>query len=173
MMDIINSMDERELCKELDRCCASSVWVQNMIMSRPFESVQHLLALADEKWWLAGEQEWRRAFLAHPRIGDVDALRAKFAKNPDAWEGGEQSGAENATEQVLVDLKNGNDAYEARFGHVFLVCATGKSAGEMLAILKERMSNSPQAETLVAAGEQGKITHLRLHKLLTSCKSKL
>ena len=135
MMDTLNAMDERTLREELDRCCSSSVWVQSMVSSRPFESVQHLLALADEKWWGAGEIEWRRAFLAHPRIGDVNALKAKFAKNPDAWEGGEQSGADDASEQILVDLKNGNDKYEARFGHIFLVCATGKSAGEMLDIL--------------------------------------
>ena len=172
-MEILNAMDEGVLRKELDRCCSSSVWVQSMIESRPYESIQHLLALADKTWWLAGEKEWRQAFLGHPRIGDVDALKAKFAKNPDAWEGGEQSGAEDASKQVLVDLKNGNDAYEERFGHIFLVCATGKSACEMLDILRGRMSNSPQAEILVAAGEQGKITHLRLHKLLTSCKSKL
>ena len=172
-MEVLNAMEEGLLGKELERCCASSVWVQSMIASRPYESIQHLLALADEKWWLVGEKEWRHAFLAHPRIGDVDALKAKFAKNPDAWEGGEQSGAEDATQQVLVDLKKGNDEYEERFGHIFLVCATGKSASEMLTILRERMSNSPQAEILIAAGEQGKITHLRLHKLLTSCKSKL
>jgi 2-oxo-4-hydroxy-4-carboxy-5-ureidoimidazoline decarboxylase len=139
-----------------------------MIEGGPFESMQHLIALADQCWWSSGEEVWREAFLAHPRIGDVNALKAKFAKNPDAWEGGEQSGADNASEDVIMALKRGNEEYEAKFGHIFLVCATGKSAKEMLNILQARMPNSAEAEILVAAGEQGKISHLRLHKLMTS-----
>ena len=149
----INSLDEPSIQMELIRCCGSQVWVDNMLRQRPFESVQHLLAIADHIWWSSNEEDWRQAFLAHPRIGDVDALKEKYAKNPNAWEGGEQSGADNASEEVLMELKESNDIYEEKFGFIFLVCATGKSAEEMLGILKARMSNSRGAEIYVAAGD--------------------
>lgn len=167
----VNELDEVSMQGELFRCCGSQVWVDNMLRQRPYESVQHLLAVADHFWWSSTEADWRQAFLAHPRIGDVDALKEKYAKNPNAWEGGEQSGADNASEEVLMDLKYSNDVYEDKFGHIFLVCATGKSADEMLDILKRRLANSRAAEIYVAAGEQSKITHLRLAKLLSSYDS--
>ncbi len=105
------------------------------------------------------------AFSHHPRIGDVDSLRKKFATTAD-WATSEQSGAQAASEAVLRDLAQGNRDYEARFGHIFIVCATGKSAAEMLALLRARIDHAPDVELRIAAAEQEKIAHLRLDKLL-------
>ena len=117
------------------------------------------------------------AFSAHPRIGgSVEALRDKFAKSAapattasdHSWEGEEQSGTKHADENVLRGLLAGNQEYEAKFGHVFLICATGKTAEEMLAALEQRKINSLDQEILIAAGEQAKIAQLRISKLLAS-----
>jgi len=166
MMAGLNALSEAELRGELFRCCGSHAWVEGMVQARPYESQLHLRAIADRVWWSLPEAEWRFAFLSHPRIGDVDALKEKYAKNADAWEGGEQSGADNASEAIILDLKRGNDDYYQKFGHIFLICATGKSAEEMLSALRERVPNRPNAELLIAAGEQAKISHLRLAKLV-------
>jgi 2-oxo-4-hydroxy-4-carboxy-5-ureidoimidazoline decarboxylase len=166
MMSGLNAVPESELRSELFRCCGSHQWVEQMLCARPYESILHLRAAADRAWWSLPAAEWRFAFLSHPRIGDVDALKEKYKKNPGAWEGGEQSGADNAAEATIQALKRGNDEYFEKFGHIFLICATGKSAEEMLAALRERYPNSPEAELLIATGEQAKITHLRLTKLL-------
>ena len=111
------------------------------------------------------DADWLEAFAAHPRIGDLDALRAKFAATA-AWAvrraGGRRRRADEATLRALAD---GNRDYEARFGYIFIVCATGKTAGEMLALLRERLGNDPEAELAVAAAEQAKITRIRLRKL--------
>ena len=166
MMTGLNALAEVELREELFRCCGSYKWVDCMVRARPYQSQQHLKAEADRAWWSLPEVEWRFAFLSHPRIGDVAALKEKYAKNANAWEGGEQSGADNAAESTLQELKMRNDEYFSKFGHIFLICATGKSADEMLAALKERLPNNPSAELLIATGEQAKITHLRLAKLI-------
>ena len=108
--------------------------------------------------------DWLEAFAAHPRIGDLDALRKKFASTAN-WCAGEQAGVAAADEAVLTALADGNRAYEARFGYIFIVCATGKSAAEMLAILTARLANDPEVELKVATAEQAKITRLRLEKL--------
>jgi 2-oxo-4-hydroxy-4-carboxy-5-ureidoimidazoline decarboxylase len=101
----------------------------------------------------------------HPRIGaDLGELRKKYASTA-TWAAGEQSGAAAADEATLVALRDGNVEYEKRFGHIFVVCATGKTAGEMLALLQARMHNDPQRELGVAAAEQAKITRIRLEKL--------
>ncbi len=112
------------------------------------------------------DADWLEAFAAHPRIGDVDALRAKFAATA-AWASGEQAGVAGASESTLRALAEGNRDYEAKFGHIFIVCATGKTADEMLGLLRERLANEPDAELAVAAAEQAKITAIRLRKLLS------
>jgi 2-oxo-4-hydroxy-4-carboxy-5-ureidoimidazoline decarboxylase len=103
----------------------------------------------------------------HPRIGDVSKLREKY-KATGAWSEQEQRGMEGAGEDVIQALADGNRAYEERFGFIFLVCATGKSAAQMLGLLRERMNNPPDRELRVAAEEQAKITRIRLEKLLAS-----
>ena len=109
--------------------------------------------------------DYLEAFEGHPRIGDVESLAKKYA-NTKGWAGGEQKGLESADREVLQRLAKGNADYEAKFGHIFIVCATGKSAAEMLALLEARMPNDPKTEVMVAAEEQNKITRLRLKKLL-------
>jgi 2-oxo-4-hydroxy-4-carboxy-5-ureidoimidazoline decarboxylase len=105
------------------------------------------------------------AFKIHPRIGDIESLRKKFASTA-SWASDEQSGASEAAEDVLHELSEGNDHYEKKFGYIFIVCATGKSATEMLTLLKNRLHNNPEAEFAIACEEQKKITNLRLDKLL-------
>ena len=113
---------------------------------------------AETTWWGLETQDWLEAFSHHPRIG---------AKKVEAvWAKAEQDGVKSASKQVLQTLAEQNHAYERRFGHIFLVCATGKSADEMLAVLRSRIGNDPDAELRVAAGEQAKITAIRLKKLL-------
>ena len=147
------------------RCCGSTRWARRMAEHGAFGSRAALHGTAEAVWWDLGDGDWREAFTHHPRIGaDVDALRQKFARTA-AWSEGEQAGVESASEEVLTALAAGNRAYEARFGFLFIVCATGKSAAEMLQLLEERMSNPPANELRIAAGEQAKITRLRLEKL--------
>lgn len=162
----LNLVPEEELRSDLFRCCGSYQWVERMVQARPYENLHHLCAEANRAWWSLPESEWRFSFLSHPRIGDVDALKEKYMKNPEAWEGGEQSGADDAALETIAALKRGNDEYYDKFGHIFLICATGKSAEDMLSALRERFLASSRAELLVAAGEQAKITLLRLNKLL-------
>ena len=137
-----------------------------MTAHRPFADAAALFALADACWAGLSRDDWLEAFAHHPRIGDVEGLRTRFA-NTRAWAAGEQAGTASASEAVLQALTEGNRAYEARFGYIFIVCATGKSAEEMLGLLHARLPNDPAAELPIAAEEQRKITRLRLEKLLT------
>ncbi len=138
-----------------------------MSARRPFPDRASLLALADEVWWGLGEADWREAFGHHPKIGDPAALRARFSSQG-RWAAGEQAGVAAASEEVLRALAEENRAYEERFGYIFIVCATGKTADEMLALLSARLPNDPKDEIRVAAAEQAKITRIRLEKLLSA-----
>ncbi len=149
----------------LTRCCGASRWVDGMMAAAPFASADHLHATAERLWWALSDDDWREAFTHHPKIGDVDQLREKFAQTA-AWSEGEQAGVNTASDATLQALADGNARYEARFGFIFIVCATGKSAAQMLALLHGRIDNPPPAELLIAAAEQRKITRIRLDKLL-------
>lgn len=149
----------------LARCCGASRWVEGMLARRPFGSDDALLAAADAVWAEASRDDVLEALSHHPRIGaSLDELREKFASTA-TWSAGEQAGAAAASEDTLAALRDGNVRYEARFGHIFVVCATGRTAAEMLALLEARMPNDPEVEIRVAAAEQGKITRIRLAKL--------
>jgi 2-oxo-4-hydroxy-4-carboxy-5-ureidoimidazoline decarboxylase len=161
----LNELSQAQAFAAFERCCGARAWVERMCAARPFASAEALLAEAERQWEALGEREWREAFAHHPRIGDVEALRKRFASTA-AWAADEQRGAAAADEDTLAALANGNRLYEERFGCIFIVCATGKSAAEMLALLEARLGNEPAHELRVAAGEQGKITRLRLEKLL-------
>ncbi len=114
------------------------------------------------------QSDWLEAFAGHPKIGqDIDSLKVKF-KNTADWSAGEQAGVDSASEEVLQQLSEGNRAYEEKFGYIFIVCATGKSAAEMLALLQERMGNTPEKELLIAMAEQEKITRIRLERLVSA-----
>jgi 2-oxo-4-hydroxy-4-carboxy-5-ureidoimidazoline decarboxylase len=166
-LDWLNGLSFEEARAELLRCCGSTRWAEGLARARPLTNEAALYAEADRLWAQTGPEDWREAMTHHPRIGDVSKLREKF-KTTATWSSQEQRGVQGASEEVLHALAEGNRAYEARFGFIFLVCATGKSAGEMLALLRERMNNPPDVELRVAAGEQAKITRIRLEKLLTS-----
>ncbi len=132
---------------------------------RPFAGIDALLKAASEFWAGLSPSDWLEAFRHHPRIGDKESLRRKFASTG-AWASQEQAGTAGADEEVLDELARSNALYEEKFGFIFIVCATGRSAGEMLADLKKRLGNDPEAELRVAAAEQDKIIRLRLLKLL-------
>lgn len=137
-----------------------------MLAARPFQHRTQLHGVAEHIWWHPGDGDWREAFTPHPRIGaDIAALRARFVATA-AWSQGEQAGVAGAGEATLQALAGGNRDYEARFGHIFIVCATGKGAAEMLGLLRQRLPNARDRELAIAAAEQRKITAIRLDKLL-------
>jgi OHCU decarboxylase len=153
-----NAADEAVARAALLRCCGSKQWAEGILARRPFYDLETLLSIAESVWWTLGPSDWLEAFAAHPKIGD---------KKLSAWSSQEQGGINSAPDQVLERLANGNQEYERRFGWIFLVNATGKTAPEMLDALSARLENGSAEELRVAAGEQAEITKLRLNKLLT------
>jgi OHCU decarboxylase len=137
-----------------------------MTSGRPFHNVEELLAKAYSIWRSLSEEDWLEAFRAHPKIGEQEAAATQSAQ-AQSWSAQEQSGILAAEAETKAALAKGNQEYERRFGFIFIVCATGKSSEEMLAILNTRLRNEAAAELSVAAEEQRKITRLRLEKLLT------
>lgn len=164
-LDQLNRLSESDATAAFTQCCAAQRWVERMVIDRPFESLAEILEISDRIWEECDVDDYLEAFEGHPRIGDVESLAKKYA-NTKAWAGGEQKGVEGADREVLERLAKGNADYEEKFGHIFIVCATGKSAAEMVALLEARMSNDPKTEVMVAAEEQNKITRIRLKKLL-------
>jgi 2-oxo-4-hydroxy-4-carboxy-5-ureidoimidazoline decarboxylase len=162
---MLNDLSLGEARTALVRCCGSSAWVASMLRARPFRDQAHLLATASRVWRELSADDWHEAFSHHPRIGEGDKVPSA-AQATTAWAKSEQAGASAAELEVKQALADGNRAYEAKFGHIYLVCASGKSGTELLAILRARMDNDPAAELRVAAGEQEKITQLRLLRLL-------
>jgi len=163
----VDGMPADRAASLFESCCGSGEWVRRMLARRPFGSAEALLAAADEVWWSLAPADWLEAFAHHPRIGERQAAAAQSA-TARGWSADEQRGAAAAGDDVKAALAAGNREYERRFGHIYLVCATGKSAPELLALLRQRLTNAPDAELRVAAGEQAKITRLRLRKLLDS-----
>ncbi len=143
----------------LAQCCGSEKWVDQMLDVRPFESRDALEATASEVWWRLEPADWLEAFSKHPKIGE----KGKVSQ----WSAQEQSGMDTAAAQVTERLADLNHAYFEKFGFIFIVCATGKSATEMLALLEARLSNKRDEELRIAAAEQEKIIILRLRKLLS------
>ncbi len=163
-VESLNAMSPDAARAALLRCCGSRRWANAMTSRRPFASADEAFAAADEIWAGLDRADWLEAFAAHPRIGDLESLRRRFASTAD-WASGEQAGVAGAGDDIITSLAEGNRDYEAKFGYIFIVCATGKTAPEMLAILRGRLSNDPSTELRIAAGEQAKITRLRLEKL--------
>lgn len=161
----LNALEPAAAREAFLRCCGSSRWAESMAAERPFAAKDDLLDAADRVWTSLQPGDWEEAFAAHPRLGDMAALKRKFSGKE--WASQEQAGAADAPEATLKALSEGNAAYEKRFGRVFLLCATGKSAEEMLESLRARLENDPGRELLAAAGEQSKITRIRLEKLLS------
>ena len=162
----LDALPEEEAKAALIRCCGATSWVDEVLAWRPFFTAERLFQTAADVWATMEREDILEAFQHHPRIGDVEGLRKKFAATSH-WASAEQSGAAAASDEELRTLANGNVAYEARFGYLFIVCATGKSAEEMLDLLEARMNNEPENELAIAAAEQAKIIRLRLEKLLS------
>ncbi len=156
-------LDEDQKKTLLFQCCGSQVWVSKMIHLAASEDLVDLLEEADAQWQSCTEKDWKEAFTQHPRIGDVESLKKKFASDPFAGE--EQRSVEQADIVTLQKLAMANEFYEERFGYIFIVCATGKSAADMLEMITKRLRNDPRDEIKIAMEEQGKITRLRLEKL--------
>jgi len=160
-LDRASLPDARRL---LTTCCGSSAWVERMLRRRPFGSEERLTNAAREAWADLTHTDWLEAFSHHPKIGDRASLAKRFAATAHL-SAREQRGVDDATTQVLDDLAAGNRAYEDTFGYIFIVCATGKSAAEMLGLLHSRLRNDAETEIRVAAEEQAKITEFRLERL--------
>ena len=159
------SLFDDDLVAELKTCCGSETWARGVASRRPFGSLDALATTSDNVWRSLGPNEWTEAFKAHPRIGERTA-QAEQAAQARHWSEHEQARVTTADAKTLDALTQGNRDYEAKFGHIFLVCATGKSAEELLALLRARMPNDANAEIAIAADEQRKITRLRLEKLV-------
>ena len=157
----IDQAERDEARRLLVRACGSSRWAERMLARRPFGSREALLSAARVEWDGLSADDWREAFSHHPKIGDREKLRQRF---PAAHElsSREQAGVDSAPDAVLDALSEGNQRYEDTFGYIFIVCASGLSAAEMLAKLTDRLGNDPAREIQIAAGEQAKITALRL-----------
>lgn len=162
----LNALDAATAESELLKCCGSAAWARAVAAQRPFTDVAELLLAADEVWWNLGTADWQEAFSRHPQIGERQAARAQDA-TAQGWSAEEQAGTRDAAQATLDELAAANRAYAAKFGHIFIVCATGKTAAQMLALLRARLPNDPGIELRNAADEQRKITRLRLEKLLT------
>ena len=158
-------MPEPRTNKLLAECCGASRWVSGMLSRRPFRSRAVVLSTADEIWRSLGPADWREAFSHHPRIGERKSAMPQ-TERASTWAAGEQSQVERARDDVRAELATANREYEQRFGYIFIVFATGKSAEGMLALARDRLRNEPDIELRVAAEEQRKITRARLKKLL-------
>lgn len=159
-----DNLSESEKYEALFKCCGSANWADLMLTVFPVDNMADVLVAADEKWAQCDEDDYLEAFTHHPKIGDKNLLREKFAATS-AWASNEQSGVNTATDDVIDALAKGNTDYEEKFGFIFIVCATGKSASEMLWLLESRLPNDPEKEIEIAAAEQAKITRIRLEKL--------
>jgi 2-oxo-4-hydroxy-4-carboxy-5-ureidoimidazoline decarboxylase len=160
-----NAMSVEDAAGAVLPCCGSEAWARGLAEMRPFASVEALAAASDKVWRALPERDWVQAFESHPRIGQAHA-KAATAKSL-KWSEGEQAAA-NPDDAARAALELGNAAYEAKFGRIFIVCATGKSAAEMLVILQGRMGNDDAAEMLEAAEQQRLITQIRLKKWLAA-----
>jgi OHCU decarboxylase len=162
----LNDLAPGEAERELLTCCGSREWARRMATGRPYADAADLMEHADGVWRALDEAHWREAFRTHPRIGEKKA-EAGQTEREKAWSSGEQAGMLTAAARTQRALAEGNRAYEARFGYIYIVCATGRTAEEMLQLLTARLANDPATEILVAAEEQRKITRIRLSKLLS------
>ena len=168
----LNALPAPDAEAELRPCCGSARWARELAARRPFRDRDELCSAADDIWRRLESSDWLEAFASHPKIGEKKpAAKTESAKPQSAlvstkWSAQEQSGVANTPPNVMERLAEGNREYERSFGYIFIVCATGKTAEEMLALLEQRLQNDPSAELRVAAEEQRRIMQLRLEKLL-------
>lgn len=165
-LEEFNRLERKVAQAELQKCCGASEWVKQMTVKRPYSSLEEIKNTSSNIWSTLDIDDYKEAFLHHPKIGRVDELRKKFAST-EHWASQEQAGVKDTSEEVLLQLAQGNEEYEKKFGYIFIVCATGKSAEDMLALLTSRLLHSVEVEIQIAQQEQNKITQLRLEKLIS------
>lgn len=161
----LNTLAAPEFAAELMKCCGAKRWAKAVAAAKPFATVAALLARAETAMDGLTRADWLEAFSRHPRIGERNPQQAKFAPTA-GWSGEEQSGMAGTSGEARRRLEDRNKEYERKFGHVFLICAAGKGADEMLAALEQRMGNIASVELKNAAAEQRQITRLRLERLV-------
>ncbi|HBB94745.1 MAG TPA: OHCU decarboxylase [Blastocatellia bacterium] len=161
----LNELSANDAYAEFLKCCGSTKWAQEMTAARPFATEQELFTTADDISSSLEDEDWLEAFRAHPKIGERKAATAQ-SHQEQKWSAQEQSGVSEASAGTISQLAERNREYEDRFGFIFIVCASGKSPDQMLAILNSRIDNDPRTELRIASEEQIKITRLRLEKLL-------
>ena len=161
-LDEFNSLENDERLSCLLGCCNCRAWAGRLAQCAPFSDLESLLREAALIWEAAGEEEILEAFSGHPQIGDLEALRNRYAERAHA----EQGQVLSAPDETLAELKDMNEAYLERHGFIFIVCASGKSAGEMLEMVKARLPNSRAAELANGSREQGAIMALRIKQLI-------
>jgi len=173
-LDDLNALPEERAVADLLRCCGSTQWARLMSAARPFASLDAARERADAIWRSLGPDDWLEAFAAHPRIGEGagaggerPASREESRAAAASWSEQEQAGVRSADAAARDPLAEANRQYEAHFGYIFIVCATGRSAGAMLAMLERRLTNEPDIELRTAAEEQRMIMQLRIAKLIT------
>ena len=138
----LNNLTDNELMNQFLSCCGCNAWCKLMINLKPFHSIEQILEEGNNCWWQLNEEDWKVAFSAHPKIGEK-----KLDKN--SWENNEQSGINNSTEfTILNKLEKLNYKYEKKFGFIFLIYASGKTAEEMLSALEERINNDAETEVI-------------------------
>jgi allantoicase len=152
---IWNALLPAEAEARLLKCCGSKRWAERMTDARPFADAGQMFAASKRIWWDLGREDWLEAFAGHPRIGERAGGK---------WSQQEQADAMRAPETTLDELVGLNQEYAERFGYIYIVCATSKTAEEMLALLRSRLHNDPDTELRIAAAEQSRITRLRLVK---------
>ncbi|MBX2823636.1 MAG: 2-oxo-4-hydroxy-4-carboxy-5-ureidoimidazoline decarboxylase [Gammaproteobacteria bacterium] len=163
-IEAFNELPVAEASTLMRDCCAAPRWVSQVVAGRPYAQVDDLLDTAADIWSQMDEPDFLAAFDAHPKIGDPASLKKKYASTH-ALASNEQSAVQHATDVVINSLATENERYLQKFGFIFIVCATGKSAAEMLDLVRLRMPNERSEELLNAASEQGAITAIRINKL--------
>lgn len=162
-----NAAPAEEAVAEILACCGSRAWATQLVESRPIGNTELLLTTSNRIWLGLSPADWLEAFRSHPRIGET-TTKDQIAAQSAGWSRQEQSGVSTAEDRLKIELAAANRAYEDKFGHIFIVCATGKAASEILAILRRRMHNDGDTELCEAAEQQRQITQLRLKKWLTA-----
>ena len=167
VLDRWNCLSTEEAVTEILPCCGSKAWAGKMVARRPFSEEATLLAASDEIWRNLTEADWMEAFQSHPRIGESKTPQSAPTQSA-TWSKQEQQSVTAAGDAVKIALAEANRQYERRFGHIFIVCATGKSGLEILEILRRRLENDQQTELREAAEQQRQITQIRLKRWLTA-----
>lgn len=162
-LDELNECSTAQAIAFFEHCCHAQRWIKKMVDDRPYSSVQVLCDRAEQLWWDLDPADYLQAFAAHPMIGDLNSLKAKYAHTA-TTASEEQASTASATEKTLLQLKQFNERYLDIHGFIFIICATGLSADAMLDALKARIDNNTDLEMRLAASEQIKITLLRIRK---------